>query len=552
MGASDGTGACQEAAQYYYDLLCREDAAVPERIKGHVENCPFCREQVRRLGEVLAETDRDAGPSAGHTAAETVAALTAHLELVDEQVTCSRVKAFLPHLAAPSPEIGIPTPVTVHADRCPPCAADVAAIRALGLTADQLERLSRVFAESSRRSLMACRRARPTVAALGALSLEDVDTRTLNHISTCPRCRATVYRRRRQFQDAGAGVTCCTRVSTADLFDLVVPYGVAPAGQEEREAVLMHVRACPACVEKMQALHGLLYGIAERADSGITTVYSTRGRDERVGEEAQAAPPQYPVHVQVLQGGPEPAVGPDDLPAARRADARSGSPRSHRVSLAKIAFAAAAFALVSLLFTTTPTASGTNIGDILKAIQREPNIHVLSSSGRKSEPFREVWLARDLEVFATKMRAECVLFDLKERSRKIIDSDRGTCTTVRLTSREYRSVREFMMDCTGGVFASIPSDTRLQEVVADPAGASGPGTLVYELNATSQGGYGGDSAVSHRYRIFIDRATKLPQRIECFRKGPPENDWELSVFHTFEYVTERDMKDTIRAMCLGG
>ncbi len=556
MGASDRESRCQRAAEYYYDLLYDDDATIPQWVRGHVESCPFCREQMRRLGEMLAEANRDAGLPSRPSAEETVGTLTGHLNLVDEPVTCAHVKSFLPSLAAPAPEIRIPTPVTAHADCCPQCRGDLAALRALGLRADQLERLSRVFRESPRRNPRECRRAWPAVAALGSFSLGDADTRSLNHVSTCPRCRAAVYWRRRRFPDAaraeprGPGATSCTRLSAADLFDLVVPYGRVPASAEQEREILGHVRACPACAERIQTLHRTVYGIAERADSGVTTVYRTRDAVERVGGETDDIPSRYPVHVQIARGGPEPAPEPDDLPATRRTDATRGAAGSRRVSVAKIVFAAAAFVLVSLLFTTTPTASGTNIGDILKAIQRQPNVRVLSFRANHSEPFQIIYAARDLNVLLTETGNERTLFDFNERSKTMVDFDRGTYVSIQLTGRDYRRAREAMMGYVRNIFASIPSDTRLQ-VATDPADTSGSGTLVCEVTRTAHPSYyDQDSAVSYRYRISIDRATKLPQRLDSFRNSPREGGgWKPSTFHIFEYVSERDVRDAIKAMC---
>ncbi len=554
MGASDRESRCQAAAEYYYDLLHDDDATIPEWVWGHVESCPFCREQMRRLGEMLSEANRDAGLPARRTAEETVGTLTGHLNLLDEPVTCAHVKSFLPSLAAPAPAIRIPTPVTAHAECCPQCREDLAALRALGLRADQLERLSRVFRESPRQNLRECRRAWPAVAALGSFSLGAADTWGLTHISTCPRCRAAVYWRRRRFPEAapaeamGPGATSCTRLSTADLFDLVVPYGRMPAGAEEDREIFRHVRACPACVERIQTLHRTVYGIAERADSGVTTVYRTRDAAERGAGETDDVPPRYPVHVQIARRGPAP--GSADLPAARRPDAAHQSAGSRRISLAKIVFAAAAFALVSLLFTTTPTASGTNVGDILKAIQRQPNVRVLSFRANGPEPFQIICVARGLNVLLTESGNERVLFDFNERSKTTVDLDRGTYVSIPLAGPDYRGAREAMMGYARSIFAGIPSDTRLQ-AATDPADASGSRTLVYEVSTTAQTNYYGEnSAVSYRYRISIDRATKLPQRLDSFRSSPREgSEWKLVTFYIFEYVSERDVKDAIKAMC---
>jgi hypothetical protein len=192
MGASSEKSRCREAARYYYDLHNHDEAVVPEKIRQHVAGCRVCQARMRRLAESLG-----AGDAAGPEDRATVETLSLHLDLVNQPVTCGDVKPFLPGLETPAPEIRIPTPVTVHVDRCPSCAADLAALRALALPAEQLARLGRLYGAAEVRDDSACRQAEVGVASLASLSFTAVPAEILDHISLCASCRAEVYRQRR-------------------------------------------------------------------------------------------------------------------------------------------------------------------------------------------------------------------------------------------------------------------------------------------------------------------------------------------------------------------
>ncbi len=71
--------------------------------------------------------------------------LDSHFRCLDVPVPCSRAKPFLPGLAMPSTDLRIPTPITVHVDHCPQCAADLRTLRELGLTGEQAQSLQRLY-----------------------------------------------------------------------------------------------------------------------------------------------------------------------------------------------------------------------------------------------------------------------------------------------------------------------------------------------------------------------------------------------------------------------
>ncbi len=53
----NGKSLCQEAEEYYYEILCRDGIVVPEAITRHVESCPFCQQQIRRLGDTFLQAE---------------------------------------------------------------------------------------------------------------------------------------------------------------------------------------------------------------------------------------------------------------------------------------------------------------------------------------------------------------------------------------------------------------------------------------------------------------------------------------------------------------
>ncbi|MEN6336180.1 MAG: hypothetical protein ABFE01_18155, partial [Phycisphaerales bacterium] len=95
MSGNDGS-LCQEAREFFYELLCRGAGAVPEPIARHVESCPFCQQEMGRLKSAIREADAPSKPSAASAKDAAVEALSRQFELLGEQVRCSHAKPFLP------------------------------------------------------------------------------------------------------------------------------------------------------------------------------------------------------------------------------------------------------------------------------------------------------------------------------------------------------------------------------------------------------------------------------------------------------------------------
>ncbi len=555
MGASgNGNSLCHEAREYYYDLLCHEDAAVPETIVRHVEHCPFCRDQIDRLKDAVSETasPADASDSAGDGIVEV---LSRQFGYLGEPVDCSHVKPFLPDLLIPSHQVRIPTPITVHVEHCPQCAQDLASIHKLGLTDGQLERLSLFYGRSAGRDGLLCGEALSATVALAAFSLEGFDPVVLDHVSVCPRCRARVHRQRAHARGslpagpARDGILSCGEISTADLLDYVMPFGLAPAAinraDGRRDALVTHVRACRRCMDRAQSLHETIYAIAERADSEIRTLYHSQDDAQDACGQAGASVYRYPVRVEVLQRQEVPDAAGDPPVACGRSERRTRAGRMAKLPFKTFA-AAAAVVAASWLMMNASTATGMSVRDLLRAVERAANVHVISRYGDLPQPSHEMWVARDPDMFAIRTGAECTVYDLGKRNKRVIRPDLGPGASVKLTRQEFDRGTTLMRESLGNIFGNALPDDNFSPAGDVPSDRPGGLWSVYELTQRYRTSSG--VAMLYRWRVFIDPALQLPVRIECLHRDSEELPWRSAGVTTFTYPSETEMENEIRAL----
>ena len=558
MKASDDRNPCRDAEAYYYDLMSHTDADVPEPVRDHVQDCSFCQQRIEHLHETLFGTPEGVDLRGSRTDSEIVEVLSRHLVWLGQEVGCRHVKPFLPSLVRLSSKIRIPTPITVHIEQCPPCGDDLAALGELNLTADQLGRLGRLYAASVERDPARCRQMQSAIAGFAAASLTGIDPEMLDHLGRCPRCRAEVYRRRQHLLEAILQETafppkaCGREVSPTDMFDHVVPCGMTPVDTSDmdpsRSELAAHVRSCPTCMDKLQTLHCTVYGVLERADSGVTTVYDTADDAESVRAGAGDVPRRRPVGAQVRRHEPEwlPRRSGSATPVGTRVR-HAVAALGFRGNVTIVLAAAAVVVLGILFFSSAPTASGTNVGEILKAIEQAANVHI-TKLGRAGpdEPIQEIWAARRLGKLVTKTGPERVLYDVNGGSKTTVTSDPETVTSARMNPREWEGAKTFLITHGPLVLGNLPPNAEVRQVASDAPAESGDGLAVYEISWSKR--MPGDLIVSYRWNIFVDPPTQLPQRIESLQMLSSAGVWEQAQTTLFEYLSEREMQDVIEAM----
>jgi hypothetical protein len=590
------------AVRWYYDVVAGRGPGVPEAILRHIRQCWTCRKQIHRLKEAVTGAgprpveslgvERRGQSSRGETDGgraemkrDIIDTLNLHFGCLEEQVTCLRVKPFLPGLLTPCVQIRIPTPITVHIDHCPECAADLEALRDLDLSAEQLERLEQLYehetsegkkvrTEEERKAFFPshllsflpsyvplrrgesrlCRRARARIADFVRGSLDDIDSEVLNHLSVCLPCRERVFRSRQKLLEGlptgetGAAV-CGDEIPMAQLFDYAVPYGRTTGSQERAGAT--HVHACRACLARIQSLDETIYGIAERTNSGIATVYSTREHDaqpapqsdsqtceaEEVVEPFSEPYPEYPIRVQVVHGEPEQATVPAWSPAEAKAALRHARCNPQVRVLLKTAVAAAAVILLTVLFRSTGSStSGITLAQVFKAFGRAENVRISKFYPPTGQLTQDLWISRTLNLVVATTGQKSVLYDLAARKEYACQTADGTVETTELTDLTCASTHRLMATSLGFTPSDVPSNatwTRVGDKTAE-------GLEVYELVYSEQTPSG--VIAFRKLTIVIDPATKLPRELQRFRRVSAQDQWNHQETTTVRYPTENEIE----------
>jgi hypothetical protein len=540
--------------KWYYDFMAEHGPGVPEAIARRVRRCLVFRKQIDRLQEAVTGAGGEADTSRSKMKRDIIDTLSGHFRCLNEQVTCSRVKPFLPGLLLPTVQVRIPTPITVHLDHCPECAEDLEALRDLGLGPEQLERLERLYHSPAAQDRRLCRKARSRIAAFVRGSLHGIEGELLDHLCTCPQCRSRVYRSRQRLLEseangasqAGGSDDC---IPADQLFDYAVPYGRTSGGEQSADDT--PVPTGRAYLERIQELDETIYGIAERTDSGIATVYRTLETDAQPrretapGTEGTDAPETaqsysdpysgYPIHVQVIRGRPQQAT-PGWSPAEIKAAWQRATCNPQVRFLLKAAVAAAAVIPLTLLFLNTNTASGITLAQMFKALAKADNVHVARFHPTTGQLIQESWFSRATNRVLTTEGQGRTLFDLDARKRVAHPATEGPAEITDLSETQRTNVRRSMDACLGFTLGDVPAGaewTRVEENVA-------PDVEVYELTYTEQS-RSGETAFLWKWRIPIDPVTRLPKEAQAFRKTPTEDEWHYLSRTELQYLLDDEM-----------
>ena len=550
---------CKESKLYYYDFLFNESRGlIQESISDHIEQCQHCQEQIDQLKVALSQTD-GIEPEEEQVSSAITTMLELHFAYIGERVTCETVRPFLPGLLNPALEIRIPTPITAHLDSCRQCAEDLETIRSLDLNRKQLCRLSQFLAEKSTDDSVGCSQARVAILAVVLMTFHETNSAVLKHLCTCPSCRKAVYQYRESVRtdllnnEKSPKEFPCEEVSSSDIFDYCLPYGIDPTADQYvkfRKSLTSHLSGCPVCLAKIQQLHDTVYGIAERAESEVVTIYHIdKSAKAQVAGESEDLYAGFPISVEITSHEdkvdieqPVPII---DFTTAlkRKVSAMNLKP------LVKAGVAVATVILIGFaLLLNTPTAKAVTIEQIYKAIERVKNVYI--SSGfvpDKTEPTQELWVSRALNIYMTKTKSQWVLWDIANSLRKSKDSHTGVTETAQLTEDDIDGIEQKISGSLGLMpfydISEIPEDAewhRIDDEILEVA----EGIEVYDLTWT-QKRYGG-SVTSQKWRVFVDSRTKLPQRTEFYEKLPAGSKYDLSSVKMVRYLSNSDIQDVIK------
>jgi hypothetical protein len=390
-------------------------------------------------------------------------------------------------------------------------------------------------------------------------SLDNIDSEVLNHLSVCPRCRERVFRSRQKLieelpiGETGAAV-CGDEIPMAQLFDYAVPYG-RTAGSQGR-AGEAHVHACRACLTRIQRLDETVYGIAERTNSGIATIYSAREDDAQTAQQSDsqaceaedlvepfAEPyPEYPIHVQVVHGEPEQVAAPAGSPAEVKETSRHVTCNPQVRLLLKTAVAAAAVILLTVLFRgTSSSTSGITLAQVFKAFGRAENVHISRFYPATRQLTEELWISRSLDVVVVAAGQDRILYDFTAGKKCTVSTSGGAAEVIGLTDRARVYARRVTTAGLGFTPNEVPSSatwTRVDE-------HDGEGLETYELTYSEQ--TSSEATAFRKLTIVIDPATNLPREVQRFRRVSAEDQWNHQETTRFRYPAEDEIEAVLEA-----
>ena len=549
MVALDGSESCRDAEVYYHDYMQDpRDPSVPPSVAVHIEHCLHCRRRIETLQQALRELEDRPERALSEKNSQLIAELQLHFEHIDDPLACADVKPFLCRLLSQLVRFRIPTPVTVHVDQCAQCADDLDSLRQLALGVDQLAHLSWLLREGQRPDPGACPAAQLHSAAVAAACFDSVSPEVLDHLCTCSHCRRDVYQHRQRLLDGAARPEaqmesiCCEQISTAELFDCVVPYGRRPESFRAVgwQTLCDHIRSCPRCLERMQQVHRTVFGIVERSDSGVLTTYSIDRLGPAIcGNARPISYGAYPIDVQVDQC--DAAAVSSQRRIVARLMHRFGGPAIR--PLARAAFLVAAMIpLAVVFFVSMPSASGLSVRQVDHALARAETVRVSVFREGDSEPFQRLWVSRSKGIVISEMVSESRIYDLPSRRATVIRPGIGIVEHVKLDRSDHETVERSTRRIMESSLMDIPLDTQLNHR-APPSTGEHAELDVYEL--TWQCSTDPRTPLPGKLTVYVDPITRLPRRQEVASWVPALNDWHVQT-SLYEYPDDGE----IEAHCL--
>ncbi|MHC4159649.1 MAG: hypothetical protein ACYSSO_11300 [Planctomycetota bacterium] len=547
---------CKEAKLHYYDFLFSEGRGdIPESTIEHLEQCKYCKEQISKLKEMLLQTD--SLKSEQEQVSSTVAAmLKLHFAYTGKPVTCDIVKPFLPGLLDSTLGMSIPSPIVTHIFNCKECSEDLDVIRSLSLGRKQLCRLSQLFADKSTTGDdTTCSKAENAIASIASMAFSETDSEVLKHVCKCYACRELVYKERQKICDSLLKEpppleSSCDQVSSNDIFDCTVPYGIEPGRHAKLgKSFTRHAVSCPNCLTKMQELHKTVSYIAERAESEVVTIYTIgESAKAQAVDESEQIYSGLPINVEVIKREDKAKT---EQPAATvnfaAALKQKISATQLKPFIKTVGAAAAVILITATLLFHTSTAKAVTLEKIYQAIQRLKNVHISTFDPVESEPGQQAWISRPLNIYMTKTEKQLVLWDITNGVRKSKSPDGAVMETAPLSGDNLVDVGKKMSGSLGLMpfysMSEVPANAKWSPVdtksleVAD-------GTEVYDLIWAEKAHDG--SFVPNKWRFFVDTKTNLPQRGEFYRKETPEGAYTLELSIVVEYLDNSKMESVIK------
>ncbi len=280
-------------------------------------------------------------------------------------------------------------------------------------------------------------------------------------------------------------------------------------------------------VKEAQKLHKIIYGIYERPDSGVTTCFNIeqQDKDKSISEQDDIYA-GFPVSVEV-----SPHKQSESL-----SDKQAVHPTRMKLFV-KFAAAAAVIIFALIFFSISPTAQAVGLERIYTALEHVKNIYISLSAPHDERPGQKVWISQEQNIKIFKTKSQSVLWDMDKKLRKTKSLYTGSVKTQKLSDDDIAKISANMAAPWGLLpfddISKVPSKANWQLVSGDNLEFTMAGTEVYDLTWTEQSLSG--AAIYEKWRGYIDAETKLPVRIERWKRISLQGQYELESITNVSY-----------------
>lgn len=541
---------CNQARLYYYDYLCEESKdSIPSEMLDHIDGCNYCKAEVDTFEMQLISDQRNTDVSSESRDFAIIGTLKHHFSYASKSVTCKNVKPFIPSLSDPALAIKIPTPITVHVDKCQQCREDVETVRQADFQHKQLCRLAQLFAEENTVDEKDCAKTQQYIETIAKMTFGDTPAEVLRHVCVCPSCRKTLYnarenRRESVFQDSDISNIPCEAVSDTDIFDYVFPYGIDPDQDEYamfRSSLTSHLTNCTKCLGKMQTLHNAIYGILEQQESGIVTCVNMDASFQEETDNDTDAYADWPIEVQAHD-----QIGEDEKNDTNITPSPKLKQPVSKIKLARFAKPIAAAAVIVLaisIFFNASVAEAIDLDQVYKALRKVVNVHITKYSENEM-PISEKWISRTLDMVIFKTDTEWVLWDAGGKSIRSRSVSQQSVKTATIQKDALTKIKRAIMDIPSEVMPfdntnEVSINAKWHKSSDLPDSTLDDSIAVYDLIWTHNDSHG--VPVYSKLRCCIENDTKLPKKIEWWQKQADE-EYKLTNIFEFDYPTENKIQ----------
>jgi hypothetical protein len=439
---------------------------------------------------------------------------------------CKQAESYYYDLLGDGGRELVSEPIVSHVEKCQHCQEQINRLKISLLQADNREsKQGQVSPAVIMLKLhlayigkpVTCEAVRPFLPTLlePALKIE-IPTPITAHIDHCPRCSEDLETIRR------------LNLNHEQLYCL--------------SQLFAEGRECP---DNTQQLHNTVRNIAERAESGVVTIYhineSAEAKSDGIYDDIYAG---FPIKVEVR--------GYENANAAKNADIISFASIPRRKAsvvnlkiFTKIAVAAAILIAAALLI-NIPVAKAISIDQIYKAVEKIKNVYISSFAPDQKEPLEEQWVSKELNLYKLKAKGASILWDIRNKVKKTVYLNARSAETTLLSDDEIARIGEKISDIMGLMpfpnISDISKDAEWKHVTGDSLKTT-KGIDVYDLIWPEKGI---DSSIAlKKWRFFVNPETSLPHRIEFYVKLPSESEYTLVSATVVEYLSNGEIQSIV-------